>query len=85
MLRRDTPGVLQNPRLMKGVRDMRFTQSHPENTALLLTQNLRRVMEGEFSMIRSSSECQYSGGYATADHDQVDAGGRRIGEDRVTE
>jgi len=35
---------------MKGVRDMRFTQSHPENTALLLTQNLRRVMEGEFLM-----------------------------------
>jgi hypothetical protein len=28
---------------------------------------------------------QYSGGYATADHDQVDAGGRSIGEDRVTE
>jgi hypothetical protein len=49
---------------------------------------LRSFMRSRAALHQDASyfmPLQYSGSYATADHDQVDAGGRSIGEDRVTE
>jgi hypothetical protein len=72
------------------VRDMRIPRYQSQNTAPPFTQKLRWMLEGEFLMSRvlrgfmrsrAAHEdalfikpLQYSGGYATADHGQVDAG-----------